>query len=106
MVLSHDAAHGSLAEGTSRGGSAEVLNARGWRWSRSLECWFLPRSREQPARRGVLTATQEGLQEAVSTSSSPSTRSRPRSWSSSGRSRSSAAQLGWRNERLGTRAWP
>lgn len=65
VTLSHDAAQGSLAEGTSRGdGSAEVLKGQGWRWARSLECWFLPRSRGQLARREVLTATQQALQEA------------------------------------------
>lgn len=47
LVISHTAAEGTLVAGTARGdGSAPVLKANAWRWSRNLGSWYVPRSRD------------------------------------------------------------
>ena len=48
ITIHHTAAGGTLVEGTVRGdGSAEILKAAGFRWGRSIGCWFLPHSRDR-----------------------------------------------------------
>ncbi len=65
ITLSHTAAAGSLAIGTSRGdGSAAALKSNGWRWSRTLSAWYLPTSRDREPRTTVLESTREQLRAA------------------------------------------
>lgn len=47
LTITHTAADGTLIEGTERGdGTNVVLKANGWRWSRTLGAWYVPRSRD------------------------------------------------------------
>ncbi|WP_406054727.1 DUF3560 domain-containing protein [Kribbella sp. NBC_00889] len=65
IEIVHTHADGSLVSGTRRGdGSAEMLKANNWRWSRQLELWYLPRSRDQLAKTNILMATQDALSAA------------------------------------------
>ncbi|MFI8515294.1 DUF3560 domain-containing protein [Streptomyces sp. NPDC085460] len=65
IVLRHTRAGGTLAEGTARGdGSAEILKSRRFRWSRNLNAWYLPHSRDKAADRFTLNAVSEALQES------------------------------------------
>jgi hypothetical protein len=51
LFLSHSFADGTLVTGTSRGDAAtEVLRAHRLRWSRHLDAWHVPRSRDRPSR--------------------------------------------------------
>jgi hypothetical protein len=48
IEISHGPAEGTLVTGTARGdGSAAVLKATGFRWGRSIGCWFRPQSRDR-----------------------------------------------------------
>ncbi len=47
--LSHSSEHGTRAEGTTRGdGTAQLLKAAGFSWARSVDCWIVRGSRDQP----------------------------------------------------------
>ncbi len=55
IEITHTRREGTLIEGTSRGdGSSEILRLREYgrtqrqpfRWSRNLDCWYLPHSRD------------------------------------------------------------
>lgn len=66
LTITHTHAEGTLIDGTSRGdGSAEILKATGWRWSRNLGMWFVPQTRlvSSPARaQRVVKLTVAALQ--------------------------------------------
>ena len=48
LTITHTHEAGTLIEGTTRGdGTAEILKAQRWRWSRNLGAWYIPRSRDQ-----------------------------------------------------------
>ncbi len=48
LTITHTPAAGTLIEGTARGdGAGPVLRQAGWRWSRALSSWFVPRSRDR-----------------------------------------------------------
>jgi len=48
FTITHTHEAGTMIDGTSRGdGSAEVLKAAGWRWSRNLGAWYVPQSRDR-----------------------------------------------------------
>lgn len=65
LTITHNAAEGTLIEGTSKGdGSNTVLKTNRWRWSRNLGSWFIPQSRDRQAKRGQIQATVAGLREA------------------------------------------
>lgn len=65
LSITHTRAEGTLIEGTARGdGSAEVLKANGWRWSRSLGVWYVRGTRDLPPRRWVIESTAEALRAA------------------------------------------
>lgn len=65
LTITHSPAEGTLIEGTSRGdGSAEILKTSGWRWSRQLSAWYVPRSRDQQPKSWVINATAAALQAA------------------------------------------
>lgn len=53
LTITHTHAEGTMIDGTARGdGTAEILKARGWRWSRNLGAWYVPQTRlvSSPAR--------------------------------------------------------
>lgn len=65
LTITHTHEAGTLIEGTSRGdGTAEVLKARRWRFSRVLGGWYVPRSRDTRANRSRIEATRLALVEA------------------------------------------
>lgn len=65
LTLTHTHLDGTLLEGTSRGdGSAAALKPLGWRWSRNLEAWYVPRSRDTDGQQWRIKATVEALEAA------------------------------------------
>lgn len=65
ITITHDHASGTLAEGTEKGDGANViLKAAGFRWGRSIGCYYVPKSRDRAARRVSLNAAAEQLREA------------------------------------------
>lgn len=65
LSLTHTPADGTLAEGTARGdGTAVVLKAHGWRWSRALGAWYLPNSRDRAPRTSAIESTAAALRAA------------------------------------------
>lgn len=63
ISITHTAAEGSLVSGTYRGdGSGDILRPLGWRWSRNLDAWYLPRSRDRVPARNTLEKTREQLE--------------------------------------------
>lgn len=65
LTIEHTTAEGTLLLDTTRGdGSAEVVKALGWRWSRSLGAWFVPRSRDRAPRRDLIDTTADALRKA------------------------------------------
>ncbi|MFG1628971.1 DUF3560 domain-containing protein [Kribbella sp. NPDC049227] len=65
IALVHTHADGTIAYGTSKGdGSAEVLKANGWRWSRNLRAWYIPHSRDKLSKDWVTDATKTALEAA------------------------------------------
>ena len=65
LTLEHAELSGTLILGTSRGdGSGEVVKPLGWRWGRSIGAWYLPRSRYQPPRRGMIEQAAAAPREA------------------------------------------
>lgn len=64
LFLTHTPADGTLLAGTSRGdGSAAVLKRLGWRWSRRMQCWFIPNSRDRHPQQNLITITVDRLGE-------------------------------------------
>lgn len=62
LTITHCDAEGTLIEGTSRNdGTAQILKANGWRWSRNLSSWFVPRSRDKAPKGWVIEATAAAL---------------------------------------------
>lgn len=62
IEISHTAADGSLLFGTYRSdGAGEILKPLGWRWSRNVDAWYLPRSRDKAPADDVLSRTAEQL---------------------------------------------
>ena len=65
LTITHTHAEGTLIDGTSRGdGSAEVLKAQRWRWSRNLGSWYIPQSRDRRAKLPQINATATALRAA------------------------------------------
>lgn len=65
LTIEHTDAEGTLLVGTARGdGSAQVVKALGWRWGRSIGLWFVPRSRNQPPKRALISRSAEALEAA------------------------------------------
>lgn len=65
LTITHTHEAGTLIEGTVRGdGTAEVLKAQRWRWSRHLGAWYVPRSRDQRAKTRQIEGTAAALREA------------------------------------------
>ncbi|MCD2114392.1 DUF3560 domain-containing protein [Rhodococcus rhodochrous] len=65
LTITHTHAEGTLIDGTSRGdGSAEILKAQRWRWSRNLGSWYIPQSRDRRAKLPQINATATALRAA------------------------------------------
>lgn len=65
LVIEHTPDSGTLISGTSRGdGTAEVLKANGWKWSRNLDAWYIPRSRDTDPKRPIINKTSDDLEKA------------------------------------------
>ncbi len=62
LEIVHTEADGTLLDGTARGdGAGELVRGLGWRWSRSLGLWFIPRSRDAAPRRDLIGRTAAAL---------------------------------------------
>ncbi|MEU4199181.1 DUF3560 domain-containing protein [Streptomyces sp. NPDC026294] len=73
IAITHTRREGTLIEGTSRGdGSAEILRLREYgrtrrqpfRWSRNLDCWYLPHSRDHATYTPSLELLAQRLRDA------------------------------------------
>lgn len=65
LRIEHTETEGTLLHGTSRGdGAGQVVKALGWRWGRSIDAWYLPRSRDAAPRRPLIELTAARLREA------------------------------------------
>lgn len=65
LKITHTHAEGSLVDGTRRGdSSSEILKAQRWRWSRNLESWYIPQSRDRRAKLTQINATAAALRAA------------------------------------------
>ncbi|MFE0580749.1 DUF3560 domain-containing protein [Streptomyces sp. NPDC058874] len=73
IEITHTRREGTLVDGTSRGdGSAEILKLREYgrtlrqpfRWSRNLDCWYLPHSRDHAAYTPSLELLAQRLRDA------------------------------------------
>ncbi|OUS97387.1 DUF3560 domain-containing protein [Rhodococcus sp. NCIMB 12038] len=65
LTITHTHAAGSLIDGTSRGdGSGEILKDQRWRWSRNLQSWYVPQSRDRRAKLAHINATAAALRAA------------------------------------------
>lgn len=65
LTITHTHADGTLIGGTNRGdGSAEVLRANRWRWSRNLGSWYIPQSRDRRAKLAQINSTAAALRTA------------------------------------------
>jgi len=63
--LIHTHAEGTLVDGTARGdGSAPVLKAHRFRWSRHLGSWYLPHTRDRMAQRRIIDNVRGALEAA------------------------------------------
>lgn len=65
LTITHTQPEGTLIEGTSRGdGTAEILKACGWRWSRNMGSWYVPQFRDKAAKPWIINNTHTRLQAA------------------------------------------
>lgn len=66
LTITHTHADGTLLDGTSRGDGSNVVlkEVRGWRWSRNLGSWYVPRSRDVRANTPLINRTKEALEAA------------------------------------------
>lgn len=65
LTIEHTRTNGTLVDGTSRGdGTADILKRNGFRWSRNLGSWYLPRSRDNSAQRYRIDPAADQLRAA------------------------------------------
>lgn len=65
LTITHTPAEGTLIDGTAKGdGTAPVLKAHGWRWGRSIGCWYVPQSRDRQPKTHLIDRTTTALQAA------------------------------------------
>ena len=65
ITTTHTHAEGTLVNGTARrDGSAPVLKAHRFRWSRNLDSWYLPHTRDRIAQRHTVDDTRAALEAA------------------------------------------
>ncbi len=62
LEIIHTETEGTMIDGTSRGdGTADILKAQQWRWSRNLGSWYIPRSRDVAPKNARINATRDAL---------------------------------------------
>lgn len=65
LIVGHDADDGTVVDGTSQGSPAiPVLKEHGFRWSRNLGMWYLPKSRDRSSDRGAIDRVCTALEDA------------------------------------------
>lgn len=65
LTITHTRADGTLIDGTSKGdGTNTVLTANGWRFSRNLDGWYVPQSRDRTAKTWLIDTTADQLRAA------------------------------------------
>lgn len=65
LIITHTRSEGTLVDGTRRGdGASDVLKRHGWRWGRSIAQWYVPHSRDVPAKTTTIAATADALRAA------------------------------------------
>lgn len=65
LIITHTRPEGTLIDGTRRGdGASDVLKRHGWRWGRSIAQWYVPHSRDVPAKTATIVATADALRAA------------------------------------------
>lgn len=65
LTITHTPTEGTQIDGTAKGdGTASVLKAHGWRWGRSIGCWYVPHSRDRQPKTHIIDSTTSALQAA------------------------------------------
>lgn len=65
VTITHTHAEGTLLTGTTKGdGIYQILRPLGWRWGRSIDAFYLPRSRDRDANPHKITAIELALRDA------------------------------------------
>jgi hypothetical protein len=65
IEITHTHLEGTLATGTDKGdGAGPILKRHGFRWGRSISCYFIQSSRDRAARRVAINAAAEELRAA------------------------------------------
>ncbi|MFY7069036.1 DUF3560 domain-containing protein [Nocardiopsis changdeensis] len=65
IEINHDREQGTLVAGTAKGdGTGPILHAAGFRFSRTLDAWYVPHSRRRAAKTWIINAAAEQLREA------------------------------------------
>lgn len=65
LQITHTPTEGTLLTGTTKGdGVYPIIRAQGWRWSRNLGAFYLPRSRDVPAKTATIRRTRVDLEAA------------------------------------------
>jgi hypothetical protein len=63
--LTHTHTEGTLADGGAKGdGTGDILKRAGFRWGRSIQCWYVPNSRDRAPRLLLLDRVAEELRAA------------------------------------------
>lgn len=63
--ITHTHTEGTLADGGAKGdGTGDILKTNGFRWGRSIQCWYVPSSRDRAPRILALARVEELLTEA------------------------------------------
>lgn len=65
IEITHTHTEGTLADGGAKGdGTGDLIKAAGFRWGRSIQCWYMPHSRDRAPRLVLLDHLAEQLRAA------------------------------------------
>lgn len=65
IEITHTHTEGTLADGGAKGdGTGDILKTNGFRWGRSIQCWYVPNSRDRAPRLLHLARVEELLTQA------------------------------------------
>ncbi|MFM9590738.1 DUF3560 domain-containing protein [Streptomyces scabiei] len=65
IEITHTHADGTLADGGAKGdGTGDIIKRNGFRWGRSIQCWYIPSSRDRAPRLIMLDRLAEELRAA------------------------------------------
>lgn len=63
LFLTHSPADGTILAGTTQGdGAAAVLKGLSWRWSRQMDSWYIPESRDRHPQQNLIAKTTARLE--------------------------------------------